>query len=215
MNPPDDSLYGLCGRKAILNDERAMSVDAWFLMRSRPSRLHFHSAWTVRLTPPSLKFCTHAAWAKLPSSAAVLFCQSTVAVFVHGGTTAATIRHPMPRFPAPFLLTLLGLVGHGNATEGVLPYLRTSVWFNVALRPTETTRLIRDGNSPGRPPQLPPQLLSSVSVCRNCPFKCHVVGALRKICIQFRFNIALRPQRPYRLLEAGSPGRPPRISHNS
>ena len=79
----------------------------------------------------SLRFCTQLGSA---FSAAVLFCHSTVAVFVHGGTTAATIRHSMPRFPAPFLLTLPGLVGYGNATEGVLPYLRTSVWFNVALR---------------------------------------------------------------------------------
>ena len=119
MNVPDDCPYGLCGRTAPMNDERAMSVGAWFVMRSRPSRLHFHSAWTIAL--PHQPKALYAAWVKLPSSAAVLFCQSTVAVFVHGGTTAATIRHSMPRFPAPFLLTLPGLVGYGNATKGVLP----------------------------------------------------------------------------------------------
>ena len=31
----------------------------------------------------------------------------------------------------------------------------------------------------------------------------------------FEFNVALRPQRPYGLLGAGSPGRPPRLSHSS
>ena len=30
-----------------------------------------------------------------------------------------------------------------------------------------------------------------------------------------QFNAALRPQRPYRLLGTGSPGRPPRLSHSS
>ena len=32
---------------------------------------------------------------------------------------------------------------------------------------------------------------------------------------QFKFRVALRPQRPFRLLEAGSPGWPPRLSHSS
>ena len=31
----------------------------------------------------------------------------------------------------------------------------------------------------------------------------------------FKFNVALRPQRPLGLLGTGSPGRPPRLSHNS
>ena len=33
-------------------------------------------------------------------------------------------------------------------------------------------------------------------------------------CVQW-FSVALRPQRPYRLLGTGSPGRPPRLPHSS
>ena len=33
--------------------------------------------------------------------------------------------------------------------------------------------------------------------------------------VPVKFNVALRPQRPYGLLWTGSPGRPPRLSHSS
>ena len=60
---------------------------------------------------------------------------------------------------------------------------------------TETVRILGTGSPRG------PSLLS------------HSPGAL---VVQFKFNVALLPQRPYRLLETGSPGpgRPPRFSHS-
>ena len=35
------------------------------------------------------------------------------------------------------------------------------------------------------------------------------------VTLEFKFKVALRPQRPCRLLGTGSPGRPPRLSHSS
>ena len=65
---------------------------------------------------------------------------------------------------------------------------------------TETVQTVRDGDiRPGRPPLL----WHSFWALSDC------VGN------SFLFNVALRPQRPYGLLQVRSPGRPPRLSHTS
>ena len=68
-----------------------------------------------------------------------------------------------------------------------------SSWFvQCCFTSTETVRTIRNKESRTSTSSLT-QLLSS----------------------EFEFNVALRPQRPQGLLGTGSPGRPPRLSHNS
>ena len=43
--------------------------------------------------------------------------------------------------------------------------------------------------------------------------QCHETSLL--VMIEFKFNVVLRPQRPYGPLGTGGPGRPPRLSHSS
>ena len=52
-----------------------------------------------------------------------------------------------------------------------------------------------------------------MSVC-VCVCVCMCVCVRARACA-FRFNVALRPQRPYGPLLTGSPARPSRLSHSS
>ena len=87
------------------------------------------------------------------------------------------------------------LQNHRHVSDLLLTYRMSYVQVQCCFTFTETIRTIRDGE-PRTATWTFTQLLFSDPVPEQ-------------------FNAALRPQRPYRRLGTGSPGRPPPLSHSS
>ena len=79
---------------------------------------------------------------------------------------------------------------------------------------TETLRTIRDGQ-----PRTATSTFTHVQCCFIFTETIRTIrdGEPRTVTstfTQFKFSVVSRPQKPYGLLGTGSPGRPPRLSHN-